>query len=249
MSEEPKRDGNFDDFADEYDEEAAHLKLNQDVADLITNRGATKDQTLLEFGCGTGNLCLKLSEQLGHIYGVDISKNMLEKAKVKIEEKGIKNVTVKQLELNEQKQLPEIGFPDQYDWLLVGMVLHHLPDPMAKLELFKQLVKPSGTLVIVEFGEKEGDGHGHSHGHGHGHDDHHGHGHSHGEGASKLSEADKDKFGIFTDGFNPTKLQEALEKLGFSKIELNTGLKMEMVEKPEHPFHGYPIVVILASPA
>ena len=164
-----QRDGNFDHMADDYDEKAATIwKYQDDVVQAIKDRlpaSKNKTQTLLEFGCGTGNILLSLAPHLEHAYGVDISANMLAKAQEKIVKSSIWNATVQQMDLSTQQQLLDSQYPEKYDWVVCCMTLHHLPDPMAKLELFTKLLKRDGTLVIVEFGASAGTGMGHSHAH------------------------------------------------------------------------------------
>ena len=266
---------NFDHVADEYDDRSQHLRLNTDVSNLVIQDGVNASQIIFEFGCGTGNLCLKFCKHVKHVYGVDISDKMLARAKAKINQMGIPNATLQKLDFNDLKQLEEISFPTAYDIVLVGMVLHHLPDPMAKLNLFKKMLKPKGRIVIVEFGEKkDSDGHSHEHGHGHAHNqgDHsrgkqkepardqesqshphnhqhqhsHKHSHSHGnDGAVGVDPLQKEKYGIFVDGFSPSTLTTALEKLSFQKVNVNYDLRFS-VEDEDHPFHGFPIIVVTA---
>jgi ubiquinone/menaquinone biosynthesis C-methylase UbiE len=176
------RDGNFDHMADEYDAQAARIwKFHTKVVEQILQTGyLNADQTVLEFGCGTGNVCLSLCPQVRHVYGIDISSKMLEKAKGKIDAQQLSNASVHQLDLDRPSQLTEIGFPTHYDWIVCCMVLHHVPNPMEKLELLTSLLSPNdntGRLVIVEFGvdsnKKDGGQHGHSHYHQHSHHHHH----------------------------------------------------------------------------
>lgn len=165
-------------MADEYDEKAARIwNFHQKVVEVLQEQ-TSADQTLLEFGCGTGNVCLSLCPHLEHVYGVDISEKMLAKAREKIQQKSLANATVQHLNLTDPSQLSDIGFPTKYDWVLSCMVLHHLPDPMANLELATSLLKsPQGKLVIVEFAttgeQRHKHHHHHHHHHGHGHNDHH----------------------------------------------------------------------------
>ena len=286
------KNGNFDHLAENYDEKATRVwKFHTHVVDAIVQRAPTKNHTLLEFGCGTGNICLPLSAHMGHVYGVDISANMLNKAQEKIQQSSLPNASVQQMDLTATQQLVDIGYPEHYDWVVCCMTLHHLPDPMAKLELFQHMLTPEGTLVIVEFGNSaDGQSHSHAHhkhhGHEHQHQQHedqqehpashgrsdvkdnashsHSHSHAHSHGHHSQSHDDesaaapppppppptreslKEKFGIFTDGFNIKLLQTALNKLGLSKFETSELPPMEGMHK-EHPFYGLPIMIIFAS--
>jgi ubiquinone/menaquinone biosynthesis C-methylase UbiE len=163
-----KRDGNFDDRAENYDAQAATIwKFHTDVVQHIIAQGEASltDAVLLEFGCGTGNILLPLCQHVKHGYGVDISTNMCQKAREKIQTQAIANATVLELDLQEPSQLRDVNFPPLYDWIVCCMTLHHVPDPMSKLELFTKLLKDGGTLVLVEF-VGAGTGH-HSHEHHH----------------------------------------------------------------------------------
>jgi len=57
-------------------------KISQDVnGDIV-----------LEVAAGTGLVALKVAERVSKVYGIDISESMIEEAKKKAKEMGIKNV-------------------------------------------------------------------------------------------------------------------------------------------------------------
>eukprot|EP00977_Amphora_coffeiformis_P003739 scaffold742_cov165-Amphora_coffeaeformis.AAC.15 len=122
MNNHTKRDGNFDHMAEHYDERAAHtwdhqthvIKAMQQR--FLSSHSSSSDQTLLEFGCGTGNVCLPLAKHLKYVYGVDISANMLRKAQAKVEQSSLSNAAVQQMDLTTPQQLIDCGFPPHYDW-------------------------------------------------------------------------------------------------------------------------------------
>lgn len=262
-----KRDGNFDNRAENYDAEAAAVwKFHTDVVQHIIAQhyhqvSLTDADLLLEFGCGTGNILLPLCEHVKHGFGVDISTNMCQKAREKIQTQAITNATVLELDLQEPSQLKDIHFPLLYDWIVCCMTLHHVPNPMSKLELFTKLLKDGGTLVIVEF-MGTGTGH-HSHEHHHkeqasqkrqeprdvesqrvesaalplandpkdAHISHHHHEHSHGPAPSSNNAHDDDKKEAMRD-------RHGIFSDGFSPQALQKALqslgwsKMETVELP-----------------
>jgi len=108
----------------------------------------------------------------------------LSKAQEKIQRSSISNASVQHMDLTTSQQLIDCGFPEQYDWIMCCMTLHHLQDPMGKLELLKELLKPRGTLVIVEFGSNTSTGSAHSHAH---------HGHAHQHHHTQLSQQDREQ--------------------------------------------------------
>jgi 2-polyprenyl-3-methyl-5-hydroxy-6-metoxy-1,4-benzoquinol methylase len=135
--------GNFDHAADDYDERAQTLfvfhkavvqELQERLQSSKTTVAATERPTLFEFGCGTGNVCLPLAVHCQHVYGVDVSANMLAKAHAKIQSQSIGNATLQQMEMTDIQQLASHQMPTTYDWVVCCMVLHHLTQPMETLK-------------------------------------------------------------------------------------------------------------------
>lgn len=111
--EQQPRTGNFDDTADEYDAKAESIWKFHHGLVKIFQPALTADQTLLEFGCGKGIICLSLCPRLRHVYGIDISANMLAKAREKILQRNLtERATVRELHLTLDVKGANVG-----DWL------------------------------------------------------------------------------------------------------------------------------------
>jgi predicted TPR repeat methyltransferase len=273
--------GNFDHAAEDYDEKAAKIfKYHTSVIETIRQKlgdKTTNEQSLFEFGCGTGNICLAIADQFQHVYGVDVSAKMLAKAHAKIADTHCENATLKQMALSDDgskavQQLSDNGFPRNYDWIVCSMVLHHMPIPMATLELFSKLLTndSKGQLIIVEFGAaKDGNGTAHSHAshnhhHGHAHQQehqhdkmatteqqhsahNHSHAHAHNHDCNETTTQEyRDQYGIFTSGFDLGHLQTALKDVGFTAFDAKELPPLQGME-PSHPFYGLPLVILFAS--
>lgn len=98
---------------------------------------------VLEVGIGTG-LNLPLYPPHCRITGIDLSEQMLEKAQAKTEELGLDNVTLKVMDA------AATDFADsEFDRALATYVISAVPDPVAVLREMRRVVKPGGTLVIL----------------------------------------------------------------------------------------------------
>lgn len=98
---------------------------------------------VLEVGVGTG---LNLVLYPGHcrVTGIDISEEMLRKARQRVQALGLTHVT---LELMDASNL---AFPnDTFDHVLATYVLSAVPDPVKTLLEMRRVCKSSGHLVIL----------------------------------------------------------------------------------------------------
>ena len=112
------------------------------------------DKEILDFGGGTGLLALPLAKQAKFVTLVDISEKMLEQARLKAEQQGIKNIQLLEQDL--------LGTPlkQEFELIVVCRVLHHMPDLDAALSLFHQHLKEDGQLLLADFTNTEANHHG-----------------------------------------------------------------------------------------
>ncbi|MBM3320792.1 MAG: methyltransferase domain-containing protein [Candidatus Eisenbacteria bacterium] len=78
-------------MADRWSPESDYVRL---FIDRMSLNGCA---SLLDVGCGTGDLLLALSPRLEHLYGIDFSPGMLAAAEKKIEERGATNIRLQRL--------------------------------------------------------------------------------------------------------------------------------------------------------
>jgi phosphatidylethanolamine/phosphatidyl-N-methylethanolamine N-methyltransferase len=98
---------------------------------------------LLEVGIGTG-LNLPLYPRNCCLVGIDLSDKMLEKARAKIEELGLANCTLRVMDA------AAMDFADnEFDRALATYVISAVPDPVRVLQEMRRVVKPGGTIVIL----------------------------------------------------------------------------------------------------
>jgi phosphatidylethanolamine/phosphatidyl-N-methylethanolamine N-methyltransferase len=119
----------------------APLIAGQRAAAREANRHAGE---LVEVGVGTG-LSLPLYDPSLSITGIDLSKPMLARARDRIRRKKLKNVAA--LRAMDASQM---DFQDaRFDIATVMYVVSVVPDPAAVLKELERVVRPGGTVIIV----------------------------------------------------------------------------------------------------
>ncbi|UCC73977.1 MAG: class I SAM-dependent methyltransferase [Gemmatimonadota bacterium] len=119
-------------------------------------RGRTVDlaairrgHTVLDVGCGTGNLTMAVKVRAGtdsEVYGIDAAPEMIDEAERKAAQK--------QLDIRYRVGLIEdIPFPDGgFDVVLSSLMLHHLPSDLKRQGIaeISRVLKPGGRFVAVD---------------------------------------------------------------------------------------------------
>jgi SAM-dependent methyltransferase len=103
--------------------------------------------SVLEAGCGTGAQTLTLAKQNPECQftSIDISEESLGTARKLIEKMNIKNVRFQTADVF------NLPFPDEsFDHVFICFVLEHLPDPMKALASLKKMLKPGGSVTVIE---------------------------------------------------------------------------------------------------
>jgi 2-polyprenyl-3-methyl-5-hydroxy-6-metoxy-1,4-benzoquinol methylase len=95
---------------------------------------------VLDVGCASGYLGLKLSERGCRVWGVDLDSRALQSVPCGSYEE------VRELDLNAAEQLP-FG-PRQFEVVIAADVLEHLADPEQALRMLVNALTPDGTLIV-----------------------------------------------------------------------------------------------------
>jgi len=109
---------------------------------LLQDKVGGNNRKILDIGTGTGFLSLMLAEMGHEVVGLDISEEMIEKAKKKAVGQGVE-IMFKQ---GDAENLPfETGY---FDALVNRAVLWTLPDPKKAIAEWRRVLKPGGKLCF-----------------------------------------------------------------------------------------------------
>jgi ubiquinone/menaquinone biosynthesis C-methylase UbiE len=103
--------------------------------------------SVLEVGCGVGAQTLILAQRSpdARFTSIDISAESIATAKEKIDAAGLTNVKFEKADLFDLPYKPEC-----FDHVFVCFVLEHLSRPRDALSIVKRLVKPRGSITVIE---------------------------------------------------------------------------------------------------
>ena len=134
----------WDDEAQTFDEAADHGLLDPAVREtwrtLLRGLLPPPPARVADLGCGTGTLALLLTGEGYDVTGLDLSPEMIRRARAKVP-----GVVFVEADASE----PPLE-PASYDVVLSRHVLWAMPDPAAALERWVGLLGDGGRLVLVE---------------------------------------------------------------------------------------------------
>lgn len=133
----------FDQAADYYDAtRGMPPEQHQRFADLIvTSGGCTPSSRVLEIGVGTGRVALPVARQVASVFGVDLSRQMLDKLIEKRQDEPVR------LAQGDATRLPFA--PSSFDGAVATHVFHLIPDWQAAIEEMRRVLKPGARLVAA----------------------------------------------------------------------------------------------------
>ncbi|MCB1167282.1 MAG: ArsR family transcriptional regulator [Leptospiraceae bacterium] len=100
--------------------------------------------TVVDLGCGTGELAVGMTAPGRRIILVDQSQAMLDQARKNLS--GQEDST--EFRLGSMEHLPLAN--QEADVAVLSMVLHHVPEPMVALKEAARILKPGGTLILAD---------------------------------------------------------------------------------------------------
>ena len=115
---------------------------NRKLCQLVNLQDGMK---LLDAGCGTGSLLKELSgsgKEL-NLYGIDLSPEMVNAARVKLKDK-------KHIELYEGSAADLPFESNFFDYVVCANSLHHHANPNQSLVEMARVLKPGGVMILMD---------------------------------------------------------------------------------------------------
>jgi SAM-dependent methyltransferase len=101
---------------------------------------------VLEVGCGVGSQTITLARRSpgARFTAIDIASNSLGIAQRRVEQAGLVNVEFRHADIS------ALAGAATFDHIFVCFVLEHLDNPAAALRVMRGLLKPGGTITVIE---------------------------------------------------------------------------------------------------
>ena len=145
----------FDKEAAAWDANPGRVKLANDVADaIITETRPTGEMDVLDFGCGTGLVTLRLQPFVKSVTGADSSKGMLGVLESKVRAQGLSNVQMQFVDFEKG-----CSVEGRFHLIISSMTMHHVKDTSALFQQWYELLHPGGLLAAADLDAEDGSFH------------------------------------------------------------------------------------------
>ena len=136
--------GQFGSRAEAYLKSAVHTK-GEDLEALVARLRGHSHYRVLDLGCGGGHVTFNIAPLVREVVAYDLSPEMLEVVGRTARERGFANVST------EKGVAESLPFEDRsFDAVLSRFSAHHWRDLDAGLRESFRVLKPGGTIVIVD---------------------------------------------------------------------------------------------------
>lgn len=127
--------------------ERLHDQAGTLVELLHSHTSYPRASTVLEAGCGVGAQTVTLARRSpdARFTSVDVSADSIAEARRRVDRAGLANVALRQADIFD---LPFDG--ESFDHVFVCFVLEHLSQPVAALAALDSVLKPGGTITVIE---------------------------------------------------------------------------------------------------
>jgi phosphatidylethanolamine/phosphatidyl-N-methylethanolamine N-methyltransferase len=109
----------------------------------LEQMGITPGDRILEVGIGTG-INVSLYPRHCHVTGIDFSAKMLEKARERVAQKGLSNVSLHEMDA------ARLSFADgSFDIVYAPYVISVVSDPVRVVREMRRVCRPGGKIIVL----------------------------------------------------------------------------------------------------
>jgi len=137
----------FEAVASDWDKmRARHVADDEVEAAMLRAVEGLSVRQLVDVGTGTGRVLEIFADRIDHGLGLDLSQQMLDLARSRLDELGLRNCRVR------QGNAYDLGLDaGTVDVAVLHHVLHFLDDPATSIAEAARTLRPDGRLLIVDF--------------------------------------------------------------------------------------------------
>jgi ubiquinone/menaquinone biosynthesis C-methylase UbiE len=124
-------------------EEDVEKAIVETIANLL-------HESVLDAGTGTGRILELLAPRIRHGTGVDVSPDMLAIARDRLERIGARHCQIRLADIH-RLPFPAGTMMQGFDLAVFHQVLHYLEDPQSAVMEAARVLRPEGSVLIVDF--------------------------------------------------------------------------------------------------
>ena len=109
----------------------------------LTFQVLPEGESILDIGCGGDLTVMPLWEKYREVYGIDVSKTIIERTQKEFSDKPGMHLAVG--DINEKINLPD----DSFDTIIAVAVMEHIFDPYHLMKESYRMLKAGGCLVVL----------------------------------------------------------------------------------------------------
>ncbi len=106
----------------------------------------SKDSTVLDVGCGTGNQLIHLAPQIKYGLGIELSETMINTCRQQVNTLGITHC---EFQLADASSLPHLN-DMSFDFAISSMVIHEMPTEL-RLPVLSEMKRLGKTIILADW--------------------------------------------------------------------------------------------------
>lgn len=111
---------------------------------LVSKLGITKDDTVLDLGCGDGTTAIPIAKLGANVQGVDIAENLVAAGNARVKQEGLSNIVFLQGDACDLTNLGDRSF----DFVVSIFGAMFAPKPVNVAKEMVRVTKPGGRIVM-----------------------------------------------------------------------------------------------------
>jgi ubiquinone/menaquinone biosynthesis C-methylase UbiE len=134
----------FAPVAANYATSAVHVG-GPDLTAMLNAAALRGDERVLDAGCGAGHTALAFAPRVAEVVALDLTEAMLAQGRKLAQQRDLTNITFK------RGDVEKLAFEDaSFDLVTSRYSAHHYPHPLSALREFARVLKPRGSLLLVD---------------------------------------------------------------------------------------------------